>query len=55
VSPATFRVLNANFECSADDERANYRQTLIAGAEPRTFPRDRVATNCSDTSISFAE
>ena len=54
-TPSTFRVLNANFECSADDQRAYYRQTVIAGADPRTFPPDQAVTNCSDTSISFAD
>lgn len=55
ADPATFRVLNADFECSADDRRAYYRQTVIAGADPQTFPPGRAVTNCSDTSISFAE
>jgi hypothetical protein len=48
-------VLNANFECTTDDRHAFYRQTVIAGADPSTFPPGRAATNCSDTSISFAE
>ena len=55
ADPQTFRVLNANFECSADDQRAFYRQTVIAGAVPQTFPRGRAVTKCSDASISFAE
>jgi hypothetical protein len=55
ADPATFRVLNADFECSADDERAYHRQTVIAGADPRTFPPVRAVTNCSETSISFAQ
>jgi DKNYY family len=55
ADPATFRVLNAAFECSADAERAYYRQTVIADAEPRAFPPDRAVTNCTETSISFAE
>lgn len=54
ANPATFRVLNADFECAADDRRAYYRQTAIANADPTSFP-DRPVTNCSDTSISFAE
>jgi hypothetical protein len=52
---AAFRVLNAAFECSADDRRAYYRQSVIAGVDPRTFPPGRTANNCSDTSISFAD
>jgi hypothetical protein len=55
ADPATFRVLNAAFECSADAARAYYRQTVIAGADPRSFPPDRAVTNCSETTISFAE
>jgi hypothetical protein len=55
ADPATFRVLNANFECTTDARHAYYRQTVIAGADPSTFPQGRAATNCSDTSISFAE
>jgi hypothetical protein len=55
ADPATFRVLNAAFECSADAQRAYYRQSVIAGADPRTFPPGREVTNCSDTSVSFAE
>ena len=52
---ATFRVLNAAFECSADAGRAYYRQTVIADADPRTFPPGRAVTGCTETSISFAE
>ncbi len=54
ANPNTFRVLNANFECSADEVRAYYQRTVIVGADPRTFPADRAVTNCSETSISFA-
>ena len=52
---ATFRVLNAAFECSADAKRAYYRQTVIAGADPQTFPPGRAVTNCTETTISFAQ
>ena len=55
ADPATFRVLNAPFECSADAERAYYRQSVIAGEDPRTFPPGRAVTGCSETSISFAD
>jgi hypothetical protein len=55
ANSATFRVLNANFECSADDRRAYYRESVIAGADPKTFPPDRGVSGCSDQSISFAE
>ena len=55
ADPATFQVLNAAFECSADAEHAYYRQTVIAYAKPRNFPPGRAVTNCSETSISFAE
>jgi len=52
---ATFRVLNAAFECSADAERAYYRQSVITGADPRKFPPGRAVTNCTETSVSFAD
>ena len=55
AAPGTFRVLNANFECSTDDQRAYYRQTVIVSADPKTFPPDKAVTNCTETSISFAE
>ncbi len=51
---STFRVLNANFECSTDDQRAYYRQMVITNADPQTFPAKAV-TNCSEMSISFSE
>jgi hypothetical protein len=52
---ATFRVLNANFECSADSVRAYYQDTAIVAADPRTFPPGKAVTGCSATSISFSE
>ncbi len=55
ANAASFRVLNAAFECSADAARAYYRQGVIAGANPRGFPQGRAVTNCSETSVSFAE
>ena len=55
ADPTTFRVLNAAFECSADAERAYYRQSVITGADPRAFPPDRAVTNCTETSVSFAD
>jgi hypothetical protein len=55
ADPATFRVLNAAFECSADAQRAYYRQSVIAGADPRRFPPGRAVTNCTETSVSFAD
>ena len=55
ADPGTFRVLNANFECSSDNRLAYYRQTVIADANPQAFPPDKAVTNCSETSISFAE
>ena len=56
ADPATFRVLNADFECSADQpSTAYYRQSVIAEADPRTFPAGRAVTNCSEASISFAD
>lgn len=55
ADPATFRVLNTDFECTTDQRHAYYRQTVIAGADPSTFPTDRPVTDCSDTAIYFAE
>jgi DKNYY family len=53
ADPHTFRVLNADFECSADQQHAYYRLTVIADADPRMFPPDRPVTNCDETSIVF--
>ncbi|MGE5698096.1 MAG: DKNYY domain-containing protein [Candidatus Sericytochromatia bacterium] len=55
ADPVTFRVLNADFECSADHTHAYYRQSVIAGADPRSFPPGRGVTGCTETSISFAQ
>jgi hypothetical protein len=55
ADPTTFRVLNANFECSADQGRAYYQASVITGADPHSFPPGRAVTGCSQTSISFAE
>ena len=55
ADPRTFRVLNADFECSADGARAYYRQSINASADTRSFPPGRAVTNCSETSISFAQ
>jgi hypothetical protein len=55
ADPASFEVLNANFECSADAEHAFYRQTTIPGARPATFPADSEVVGCSPASISFAD
>jgi hypothetical protein len=54
ADPRTFRVLNANFECSTDGHHAYHQRTVIANADPQTFPPGRAITNCSDTSIAFA-
>ena len=55
ADPNSFRVLNADFVCSADSQRAYYRETVIANADPRTFPPDQHVTNCSETEISFTK
>jgi hypothetical protein len=55
ADPTTFRVLNANFECSADQGRAYYQASVITSADPHSFPPGRAVTGCSQTSISFAE
>lgn len=55
AAAASFTVLNANFECTADGTRAYYRDTVIADADPATFPRGKAVTGCSETVITFAE
>ena len=55
ADPNTFRVLNADFEYSADDTHAYHRRTFIANADRRTFPPDPAVTNCAETSILFTE
>lgn len=52
---ASFRVLNADFECTADEQRAYYRDTVIANADPGTFPPGKAVTGCDETSIAFAD
>jgi hypothetical protein len=39
ANAGAFRVLNANFECSADDQRAYYRQAVIAAPTHGRFRR----------------
>jgi hypothetical protein len=51
---ASFRVLNADFECSADRARAYFRDQVIAGADPRSFPPGRAVTGCSEAAIYLA-
>jgi hypothetical protein len=53
ADPASFTVLNANFECSADRGHAYHRQSVIADADPSSFPAGRPVTGCSGTSLSF--
>ena len=55
ADPSTFRVLNADFECSADQVHAYYRQSVIPDADPRSFPPGRAVTGCTETSVSFAQ
>ncbi|MGZ8713057.1 MAG: hypothetical protein ACXWZX_07485 [Mycobacterium sp.] len=55
ADPARFEVLNADFECTADARHAYYRNSVVAGADPSTFPPTRAVTRCDETSISFAE
>jgi DKNYY family len=37
ADPATFRVLDPNWECAADATRAYYELSVIPGADPRSF------------------
>lgn len=52
---SSFTVLNGDFECTADTERAYYRDVVIADADPAEFPPGKSVTNCSSTFIAFAE
>lgn len=55
ADPGTFRVLNAAFECSADQTHAYYGQSAIVGADPGSVPTGAAVTGCTHTSISFAQ
>jgi DKNYY family len=55
ADPGHLPRLNADFECSADDEHTYYRRSVIANADPQTFPPDPAVTNCAEMSISFTE
>jgi hypothetical protein len=55
ADPQAFRVLNADFECSADSEHAYFRDQLIPGFDPGTMPADAYVTNCTDTEIFFSQ
>ncbi len=55
ADPDTFAVLNANFECTTDSVHAYYQDTEIADAHPKAFPPGKAVTECSATSITFAE
>jgi DKNYY family protein len=51
---ASFRVLNANFECAADRTSAYFRDQVIVGTDPGSFPPGRAVTGCSETAVYFA-
>ena len=53
ATPAGFRVLDAAFECSADDDEAFYRDGVITDVDPRSFPAGAGVTGCSATGIAF--
>src|SRR5258705_3500196 len=55
AAPDNFRLLHSVSAGSADGERAYYRQSVIARADPRKFPPGRAVTNCTETSVSFAD
>jgi hypothetical protein len=42
---ATFKVLNANFECTADAAHAYFQNVEIAG-DPIAFSAGKAATGC---------
>ncbi len=54
ADPNTFRVLNANFECSADSTHAYYQDQLIPNFVPNSIPADSQVTNCDSAGIYFS-
>jgi hypothetical protein len=55
AAPATFRILNEEVHCSADDKHAYYRQKLIPHADPARFPKGKSCKYCTDTEIVFQD
>jgi len=49
--PKTFRVLNANFECSADSQFAYYQNNIIQNVDASTLPPDVQVNNCTETEL----
>ena len=54
ADPNTFRVLNDNMHCAADQQHAYHASSVIPNTDPRNFPVGKPVTGCSDTSITFA-
>lgn len=50
----TFRVLNADFECSADSQTAFYQDKPIPNFDPNTIPANSQVTNCDANGIYFS-
>jgi hypothetical protein len=51
ADPKTFRVLNANFECSADAQFAFYQNKIIQNVDASTLPPDVQVNNCTETEL----
>ena len=49
----TFRILNADFECTADAQHAYYRDMVIQNVDVNSIPPGARATNCSEDGVSL--
>lgn len=54
ADPATFKVLNANFECSADSQAAYYQDQPISNFDPASIPADSQVSNCDANGMYFS-
>lgn len=51
--PASFFILNADFECTADATHAYYQDQLIEGFDPATIPTNAQVNSCDLTTVYF--
>jgi len=54
ADPQTFRILNSNFECSADLKIAFYQDQPIPNFDPNTIPSGSQVTNCDINGMYFS-
>lgn len=52
-NPETFEILSEELHCSHDGEHAYHWNNIIPGADPATFPKNKICKSCSDASIVF--